>query len=268
MKRTTILVSVIVAVTFATGAVGAENAVAETSDAPSAELKVLYKFVGNWRGATTTHKTMSTPKEIRGTSTTSCEPVLGGRFTLNRAEASNGESGLTLTTYDVHRKCYRMWWFGSQGIAAPEMQGHWNPKTQTMDWRSENDDGATTIAKGWYEDDDTAKWTVITKLPSGEIGFSVEGKETRVKQLPKRKDAPAGKPVERSAEQKVLDMLVGDWKGASTALKAAWTPKEARLTDTSSCVRILGGRFTESKGKVSDGTSSRVLTTYDKPQKC
>ena len=267
MHRTKILISMIVVTALAVGAVAAEQAAPAKPAEPSAELKVLYRFVGNWRGETKVHETRWTPREIRGTNTTSCTPVLGGRFTLNRTRTSNGESSLTLATYDVHRKVYRLWWFSSTGEPG-EWQGKWDAETKTMTWRSEDDDGVTSVAKSWYVDDDTAKWTVVAKDRDGQTRFSMEAKETRVKTLPKGKDAPAGEAPKRSAEQKVIDLFLGEWKGTSTALKAAWHPKETRATDTSSCVSILGGRFTESRGKVSDGTTSLVLTTYDRRKKC
>jgi len=237
------LVSVMVSVAFAMGAVVAENAAAEVPDSLSAELKVLHKRVGNWQGATTVHKTMWTPEEIRGSNISSCVAILGDRFTLNRTEASNGESDLALVTYDEQRKCYRMWWFGSTGQCI-ESQGQWDRRTETMTLRSENDRGVTSVVKAWYPDDNTAKWTVVARNRSGDIGFSMEAKEVRVEQLPQRKDAPAGKPLELSAEQEVLERLVGDWKATSTVVYPPPEGGEATVqTSTQSVVRVLGGRF-------------------------
>ena len=195
MKRTkfsiSILISVIVVALPVIGAVAAEKpAKAKTAAEPSAGLKVLYKFVGNWRGTTTIHKTMWTPKEIRGTTVASCVRVLGGRFTLNKTTTSDGETALTLTTYDARRKCYRMWWFNSRGDIA-ESQGKWDAPSKTCTWRNiARNNGVTSVATARYLDDNTVKWTVVTKDRSGKIGFSMEGKETRAKQLPKREINP------------------------------------------------------------------------------
>ena len=261
MKRTTILVSVIVAVAFAMGAIAAERSATTKPAERSAEMKVLDRHQGNWRGATTVHKAKWTPKEIRGTSTTSRVPVLGGRFNLDRTEASDGASGLTLATYDVQRKSYRMWWFSSTGQST-EWKGQWDAKTKTMTLHSKNDDGVTAVSKVRHPDDKTAKWTVVARNRSGEIGFSMEGTNTRVKQLPKRKAAPASKPAVRSAEQKVLDVFVGDWKTTAAA------PKAVSLTGRSSITRILQGRFIQESNRTSDGATYLRLVTYDVQRKC
>ena len=81
---------------------------------------------------------------------------------------------------------------------------------------------------------------------------------------------PADKPdkaPELSAEQKVLDQFLGDWRGQEKAVKAKWNPEEKRTTSTGASVRILGGRFTSSEGKTSDGTTSLTLMTYDQQKK-
>ena len=233
----------------------------------SAELKVLHKFLGNWQGTTTIHKAKWTPEEIRGTSATSRVSVLGGRFALSEAAASDGTTALTLATYDEERKCYRMWWFSSRGDAS-ESQGVWDAETKTATWRSEGDDGVTSVATARYLDDNTVKWSVVVKDGQGEIGHHMEGRETRVKKLPKRKDTPAAKPAERSAEQKVLDMFVGDWKTTVTVPKAPWNPKAVSLTGASSIVRILQGRFLQDNGKGSNGMTNLTLTTYDAQRRC
>jgi len=263
MKRTKvfILISALAVTLVAAGPVAAEKPAKDKPPEPSAELKRLYKFVGNWQGTTIIHKTKQNPKEIRGTHTLSCAGVLGGRFTMSKIEAPDGTTSLHLNTYDVRRKCYRIWSFHSQGFAN-EFQGKWDSKTKIFTWHC-TDKNVPTVTRSWYEDDNTGKWDSEAKDPDGEVIFRMEGKYTRVKKLPKRKDIPADKPAERSAEQKVLDALVGDWKTTTVAPKALWNPKAVSGTGTSSCVRVLGGNFIQSNGKVSGGGTVIYLATYD-----
>jgi hypothetical protein len=135
-----------------------------------------------------------------------------------------------------------------------------------MTWLSDQGKGVTSVLKSRYLDDNTSKFSFVAKDAAGEIGTHIEGKSTRVKQLPKRKDSPTSRPANRLAEQKVLDLFLGDWKGTSTEFMA-WDPNESRKTDTSSCVRILGGHFTRNSSKVSDGSANLTLATYDGERK-
>lgn len=264
MKRTTILISisVIVVAALAMGAVADEDLATTKPAEPSAEMKVLYRHLGNWKTTSTAAKAPGDPKAVSLTGTSSVVRALGGRFTLNKSETSDGSTSLAMATYDVQWKCYRMWWFNSEGAVA-ESQGRWDAKTKTMTWHSEGDNGVASVGKVRYLDDNTVKWSWLIKDAQGEIGHHSEGKGTRVKQLPKRKDIPAAKPADRSAEQKVLDLFVGDWKGTSTAAKTPGNPKAVSLTSTSSIVRAVGGRFIQDSSKASDGRSILSLTTYD-----
>ncbi len=178
MNRVKILVSVSVVATFAMRAAGAGNAAAEAPDGPSPELKVLHKRVGNWQGATTVHKTMWTPEEIRGSNISSCVAILGGRFTLNRTEASNGESDLALVTYDKQRNCYRRWLFHSNGQTS-EHTGAWNPEAKSMTWSSFVDDSRTSTQVDRYIDADTMESSVLIKGPDGKVYYLMTGKSER-----------------------------------------------------------------------------------------
>ena len=62
---------------------------------------------------------------------------------------------------------------------------------------------------------------------------------------------------------KVLERFVGDWEETVTIPKAKWNTQARRLTSTTSTTRILGGRFIRSEGKLSDGTTTLTLVTYD-----
>jgi hypothetical protein len=262
-----VLISVIAAAVFATGAVVAGKQATTKPAELSAELKVLDRMLGNWQGTSTNHKTKWTPNEIRETLTESCRRVLGDRFVLNESAASNGAMTLSLNTYDVQQKCYRKWVFGLQGYAGGWL-GKWNGVTKTMVWRRDTGKDVTILGESQYLDDKTVAWNVVAKEGADDIVFHMEGRSTRVKKLPKPKAAPTTQPAELSAEQKVLDLALGNWKGDLTVHKTKWNPKEFRQTSTSSCVRVLGGRFILNKGGGSDGTTGLTLTTYDTEKKC
>jgi len=264
MKRTkfsiSVLISVIVVAALAIGAVAAEKPAKDKPAEPSAELKLLYKFVGNWQGTTIVHKTKQNPNETRDIHTLSCVRVLGGRFTLNKTVEPAGATSFHLTTYDIQQKCYRMWWFTSQGFAG-ELQGKWDNKTKIFTWRS-TDKEETAVTRSWYADDNTAKWSTETKDTDGEVIFRMEGTYKRVKQLPKRKDAPAGKPVERSAEQKVLDRFIGTWRSEQKVVQAARMPEKKTSASDLTYNRVLGGKFVQERGKGRDADKTEALAMY------
>jgi len=264
LKLTTLISLIVIAVAVSSVEAAADEKPAKGKPAvkPPVEMKVLYKFVGSWRGTTTADKTKWAPEGFHRTVTTLCKPALGGRFTLSETVDDAGVTSFQLCTYDPQQKCYRMWWFNSQGSVA-ESRGQWDAKTKTAVWKGgDKDAGVTSLARVTYTDDDTIEWGMEAKDAAGEVSFRMKGKYARVKKLRKLKFPPAKKPAERSDEQKVLDLFVGNWKTTAEA------PDVFSRTGTLSCVPILGGRFTSSSGKSSDGGSGLSLMTYDENLKC
>jgi hypothetical protein len=66
-----------------------------------------------------------------------------------------------------------------------------------------------------------------------------------------------------SPEQKVLDKWVGQWKTTYTVPKAEWTPEERTGSAELTVSRVLGGRFIQEEGRHADGSSGRLMMTYD-----
>ncbi len=225
----------------------------------SPELKILHKFVGNWQGSTTEW----TPERFSGPLTTSCRSILGGQFTLTKVMASNGNGYISVSTYDGTFRGYRKWRFGWRGLGQ-EAEGTWDDKTRTMTWRSDLGHGETSVETVRYLEDKTVKWSVITRYDSGNIPLQMAGKYARVKQPPK----PKNKPMELSAEDKVLDMFLGDWKIVSTTPENSLNILAGTWTSTSSCVRAFGGPFLLETTKDSDGETTLNIKTYDVWKEC
>ena len=178
MKATNVL-----ALTVAAAA--AVAAVANPADKPAkgpeltAEQKVLDHFVGVWQGMVTVPKAKWNADQRRLKTETSTRRTLGGRFIETRTKLSDGNTSLTLVTYDEGKRAYRMWYFNSVGSAS-ESTGRWDPGTKTLTLRS-RDNGFTTTGKVHIIDENTTEWSSTTTDAEGTICFRVEAKDTRVK---------------------------------------------------------------------------------------
>ena len=177
--------------------------------------------------------------------------------------ASHGNFCIWVSTYDERFRQYRKWRFGWRGVGQ-EAKGKWDDKTRTMTWRSDLGHGETSVETVRYLEDNTVKWSVITRDDSDDILLQMAGKYARVKQLTKRKN----KPMKLSAEDKVLDMFLGDWKTVSTTPKNSLNILAGTWTSTSSCVRPFGGPFLLETTKDSDGKTALNIKTYDVRKKC
>jgi hypothetical protein len=72
----------------------------------------------------------------------------------------------------------------------------------------------------------------------------------------------------QTAEQKVLDQLLGTWNQETTEFKAKWTPSEKHTPGTFTFTRVLGGRFVQETGEDAEKNSCLILYTYDEQRKC
>ena len=68
-----------------------------------------------------------------------------------------------------------------------------------------------------------------------------------------------------SAEQKVLDRMLGTWRIEATVFKTEWTPETKQVTGRSTFTRVLGGHFVQDQANEPPG-EHLALYTYD-PQR-
>lgn len=71
-----------------------------------------------------------------------------------------------------------------------------------------------------------------------------------------------------SAEQKILDHFVGNWRTTYKSCKSEWAPYEKSGTADLVTGRAVGGRFIQEKSEHSDKTSGTSILTYDDQRKC
>ena len=236
------------------------------------EQKVLDQFLGTWSMEATAFKAKGTPVEKHTTGTYSVTRILGGRFNQQTGEDSEGNSMIALSTYDQQRKCYRSWGFGSNygGPEAPS-NGKWNEATRTMDMGGPGNDGQTSVGQTRFLNDDTTISILKINDAAGEVLINMEFKMTRMKG-PQNSNQPAtatSAPVlGLTAEQRVLDRLLGTWDQETTEFKAKWTPNEKHTPGRFTFTRVLGGRFVQETGEDAEKNSCIILYTYDEQRKC
>jgi hypothetical protein len=145
----------------------------------SPEQKVLDKWLGTWRTTYTIPQTAWNPEERTLSADLVTSRVVGGRFTQEKSEHSDGSSGSLIATYDGRQRTYRSWWFSSQGYTS-ESTGTWDAKTSTMTWTSKQDGNESTTTFR-FVDEDHAEWDLVIKAPGGQTVFLINGKSLRVK---------------------------------------------------------------------------------------
>jgi prepilin-type processing-associated H-X9-DG protein len=230
---------------------------------------VLDRFIGNWSFQATI-KAEGNPKEKHQTGTISYTRVLGGRFVQERGEDSERNTTLLLYTYDEQRKCYCYWLFssGPQSTEVPAI-GKWDEAAHALNWTYPAAKGTT--AQHRFISDDAIECSVLAKNDAGSTVFQAEYRLTRVKdaQNPSQPAVESSAPVlGQTAEQRVLDRLLGTWSQETIAFKAKWTPEEKHTTGTYSVTRILGGKFVRLAGEDLEKKSIMNLYTYDQQRQC
>lgn len=80
--------------------------------------------------------------------------------------------------------------------------------------------------------------------------------------------ALAGEPPRGTAEQKVLNKFVGDWRMMYKSPKSEWSPDESSGSAELSATRVIGGRFIQETSEHADNTSGSTMLTYDEQRKC
>jgi hypothetical protein len=140
-----------------------------------------------------------------------------------------------------------------------------------MDMSGPGNDGQTSVGQTRFLNDDTTISILKINDAAGEVLINMEFKMTRMKG-PQNSNQPAtatSAPVlGQTAEQKVLDQLLGTWNQETTEFRAKWTPNEKHTPGIFTFTRVLGGRFVQETGEDAEKNSCIIFYTYDKQRKC
>lgn len=175
MKTPTFLLCTVAVVSLSVAVtVGRADDVADVSP----ELKVLDRGLGNWLHTCTNLKAEWTPKQTQFTITGSYTRILDGRFVQGKGKSSDGHTFLQVETYDAERKCYRRWFFQSNGHTSEDI-GKWNPDTKTMTWSHSMGGNRTSTQTVRYLDANTYESSVLVKDRDGTVYYHLEIESAR-----------------------------------------------------------------------------------------
>jgi hypothetical protein len=151
---------------------------AQEKDLP---LKVLEKRVGTWTTHTRGKSAEWTPEAFENKGEEKIELIMNGRFLQGKVRTQPGNvEALWLTTFDVDKKAFRLWYFSSQGDIV-ETLGQWDAKAKVMTWTNEPQPGVTAIAHWRFVSDDVFEWDLRAKDRAGKVYLDMTGKLTRKK---------------------------------------------------------------------------------------
>jgi len=123
------------------------------------------------------------------------------------------------------------------------------------------EDGTLTLAAG--EPGDAARPKAFETGPD-RIGVVVFRKvrPEKLGAMP----SPLDDPSARSAEQKVLDRMLGTWRSDATTFKSEWNSETTQRTSRFACARVLGGHFVQEIHEDAENTHL-MFYTYDLQRK-
>jgi protein kinase-like protein/3-keto-disaccharide hydrolase/uncharacterized protein DUF1579/putative zinc finger protein len=142
-----------------------------------AEMKVLDRFLGEWRNEMTVIDAAAPDKPKTETARVKAEPILGGRFVeMTETNDATGRSDYSLVWFDPSVKRYRQWFFSAAGVVS-EFTGTWDEAAKTMATHSPDDgrlEGRTV-----FKTDDLFEFRRVAKSTDCKVLIEVNGVSRR-----------------------------------------------------------------------------------------
>ena len=250
--------------------IGAHSlAVAQEAKPNPIGLKALDHFVGSWN-TTGTNKTDG----LKTTVKESTAWILKKRFIIGRESSQpDGVKSLWLMTFDPESKTFPFWYFNNKGGLGGEWRSTWNEATNTLTGKvTDTPPGWTSGGTNHFPDKNTNHVAFWMKNDAGQMQFDVEARKTRQPNETGKSMVAAWSKIEKSdpplpPELKLLERMIGDWDATSVSKPAEWTPRELNTTSHVTRTWVLDGSFVQDTSKISDGTESFALTSFDPQMK-
>jgi hypothetical protein len=141
----------------------------------------LGRFAGTWEKRFTIYKSEWTPTEQAKTGTHTCQWILDDRHLQETGRDSDGATYMSVYSYDVPGKTYRLAAFQSNGNAW-HMSGTWDADASTFTWTREMGDGLRMTASYQLVKADEFKFSYLAKKEDGKVYFRLEGTGKRIEE--------------------------------------------------------------------------------------
>ena len=144
------------------------------------ELKTLEAFIGDWTTEATITILGGQPVNLKSTGTATRKWALDGRIVEESGKGSDGNESKVVFTYDVLKKCYRNWYFSSDGYNV-DSSGQWDEAAKTFNFSCDLGNGVTQASTIHVTDGDHHEWASKVTDGTGKILFDGGGKLARKK---------------------------------------------------------------------------------------
>jgi hypothetical protein len=150
---------------------------------PSPDLKTglapLGRLVGSWEKRLMIFKSEWSPEEQVRTGTHVSEWILNDRHLQEAGRDSDGSAYLSVYSYDVEAKVYRVSVFRSNG-STWQMTGKWDAKSNTFTFTQELADGVRLTVTYQLLSPDEFKFSYLAKKADDKVYYRAEGTAKRV----------------------------------------------------------------------------------------
>jgi uncharacterized protein (TIGR03067 family) len=234
---------------------------------PQSPDEVLAQYLGTWEMELTEKPTPQFTRKITSKHTLRTEPTLGGRMQLSHMTAeSGGEEWLIVRTFDRNRQMYRVFLFGSPGVAF-ERTCQWDSQARTMRHTGVPPvAGVTGSATEAFLDSDTMQTTLRVKNPDGLLTRNVDGIGRRLSMNASIELSVTDTPSGDVPELQDLYVHIGQWNVHCTMRPCVLHPDGLTEERTETGDWILGGRFLRGRSYHADGNLAALYLMTWWPQ--
>jgi formylglycine-generating enzyme required for sulfatase activity len=230
---------------------------------PSLPAEVLPFLVGAWK----MEAVIDVPKldaglEARATGTQTFELVADGKYLRGFDTETKGQfETLSVHHWDPVEQSFQRWFFASNNDYSGPAEGTWDAAKHLLTWKETRADGTRMTQEVQFVDGNLVKLHLI--LRDGEkVIHEMRQTMTRLALPPHVLRLPID--PNRSAEVKVLDRAIGDWRNHVTVKNADKPNEPMDVTALLVARPVLGGRLIDCKEtNETTGEQTFWLTGFD-----
>ena len=236
---------------------------------PQSPDEVLDQYLGTWEMELTENPTPQFTRQITSRHTLKTERMLAGRMQLSHMTAESGdEQWLIVRAFDETRQMYRVFLFGSPGVAF-ERTCRWDPPGRAMRHTLVPPvPGVTGTATEVFLDPRLMQSTLRIKNRDGQLTRNVDGIGRRLSPRAVVDVHASRTPADAVPELQELQPHVGQWDVHCTMRPCVLHPNGFTEERTETGDWILGGQFLRGRSYRANGNLGALyLMTWQPHEK-